>query len=133
LYWFRKRIDTASAMNRVCPEKESVLGAIASTILPILVSATTLHKYLPLGNTGGFPRIMQFPHKETGVCLKSELNPNDIGYIHLLVGKYLNQYKGERQSQFGHKGTKNARMCEKAQEHRSYQEAFRRAANTSHS
>lgn len=121
-------------MNRVCRDKKILLGAIASTILSILVSATTLHKYLPLGNPGCLPRIMQSLHKETGVWLKSELNPKDIiGHIHLLIGKYLSQDKGERQAQWRHKGTKcTASVYEKAGEHRSYQEAFRRTANTSH-
>lgn len=57
-------MEEASAMNTVCQEKESPLGAITSTISPILVSAfcsTILYKYLLLGNCGWFPRIVQSP------------------------------------------------------------------------
>lgn len=43
-------------------KRRSPLGAITSTISPILGSAfcsTILYEYLPLGNCGWFPRIMQ--------------------------------------------------------------------------
>jgi hypothetical protein len=69
-------------MNMVCPEKESLVGGIASTILPIVVAvffSIIFPKNLPLGKIlGWFPGIMQDICMEKRKWFQLEFNPEGI-------------------------------------------------------